>query len=232
MFFLAADSDDREDNIAFCESFKMNKSQSERSVKNYMFDNPELTESKAKKKSTSIDITECIGSDNEVWILQCPKGFDPKKLAKKDPKDTELKAKCFKDKVSLACLTPEKAAEYSAICDGVKMIYPVGKITVTAQVLEPEDSCSESDDGEENTSQSFCDENTSTSKKVKKKINDQKFTIETTVTVESCGDNKKKSSKMKRSNKDECIPISPAAPIVAKKSKRNSCEEDLSWMDC
>ena len=51
-------------------------------------------------------------------------------------------------------------------------------------------------------------------KKLSKKLIDQKFTIETTVTVEKC--DRKKS---KKSTEDRCLPLVPPEPTPLKKRK-------------
>lgn len=55
---------------------------------------------------------------------------------------------------------------------------------------------------------------TSCGKKMSKKVNDQKFTIETTVTVENCGGGRKKS---KKPFEDSC------SPLKKKKSSKRDC---------
>lgn len=106
----------------------MSKMSSKKSLKNYLYDNPSLAESKIKKACDEIDD---VGADTEVWLLQCPKSFDPKKMLccelaklKKNPctKDIECSAERFCGKKTLACIAPEKAAEYEIICDNVKLV--------------------------------------------------------------------------------------------------------------
>ena len=66
-------------------------------------------------------------------------------------------------------------------------------------------------------------------KKMKKKLDDQRFTIETTVTVEKCG---KKGAK--KSMQTKCLPIVPPEPVPMKKMKKKStkADNDNAWMDC
>lgn len=60
-------------------------------------------------------------------------------------------------------------------------------------------------------------------KKVSKKINDQKFTIETTVTVEKCRSDRKKT---KNSCEDKCLPLVPPEPTPLKKKKSSKHDRD------
>ncbi|XP_070504983.1 uncharacterized protein [Chironomus tepperi] len=237
-----------------CES-EMANPRSERNMKNYLHDNPQLEPTKTKKSSSCANLMDCIGPNSEVWLLQCPKNFDPKTLMNTElgslPKDkgckVDLTTKCFNNKITLACLTPEKASEYEAVCDRVKMLRPVGKITVVQKGNLPRKSstnklpapikvepCSEVEESCEDEDTDPC-QNPITSKKVKTKINDQKFTIETTVTVENCsGDARKKNRKSKHDTCGECLPLVPPEPIVPKKKQKKNLNDDMdtSWLDC
>lgn len=106
----------------------MTSEPSDKSLKNYLYDNPSLRETKCKKASDELDD---FGPENEVWLFQCPKNFDPKKmmcseLAKigkqSDTKGVDCSAERFSGKKTFACIAPEKAAEYELICDNVKMV--------------------------------------------------------------------------------------------------------------
>lgn len=64
-------------------------------------------------------------------------------------------------------------------------------------------------------------------KKLQKKVDEQKFTIETTVTVEKCGDRKK------NKNARQCLPLVPTEPSPMKgKKKKTSKSDELNWMNC
>lgn len=61
-------------------------------------------------------------------------------------------------------------------------------------------------------------------KKLQKKVDDRKFTIETKLTVEKCGDRK-------RSKKG--LPLAPAEPSPVKgKKKKSTNSDELNWMNC
>lgn len=232
----------------------MTNPRAERNMKNYLNDNSQLCETNFKKSTSCCDALESSSTD-EIWVLQCPKGFDPKtiinidlcKLQKDNSSKIDFTAKRFNEKLSLACLTPEKAAEYAIICDNIKILETVGKIVVSENqndlsrkssrsdcFCESLESCSDAeinddDDGEQ------C-QNPIASKKSKKKFNDQKFTIETTVIVENCNDRKKNKGKIKQDSCGECLPLVPPEPVPAKKQKNmkkiKEEEEDLDWLNC
>lgn len=223
-----------------------------KSLKNYLYDNPELKETKNKKACNDED-DFADDDDVEVWLLQCPKSFDPKqilncelgKLGKKSggPK-VECSADRFGAKKTLAVITPEKAAEYEMFCDSIKIVKPVGKIVVSETCTadkenfdtdrrktktESEDFCSDdpisaaqSCDSEENDERQKTEDDSNSSdqdakpiagKKLKKKLNDQRFTIETTVTVQNVG--------KKKGKKNQCLPIVPPEPSPEKKKKKS-----------
>ncbi|KAG5671074.1 hypothetical protein PVAND_001288 [Polypedilum vanderplanki] len=221
-------------------SSKMPPLHAEKTLKNFMYDNEDFKETKYKK--ASCNEIEC-GPEIETWIFQCPKGFDPKIILdtelgrlSKSHNNVECSANKFKETVSLACLTPEKAIEYESVCDNIKIVKPVGKILITeinphitskqsnlritadeSQVIE----CSDDDDDDDGIIESP----SIASKTMKKKINDQKFTIETTIKVENCaasGDRKKnRKGKASDDSFDKCMPICPPEPVPMKKKKRN-----------
>lgn len=214
---------------SFCDLSKM--AHPERNMHNYLYDNPNMKEIEYKKTSKCGDILDCLGPDSETWILTCPSGMDVKTILNKQlgklASDKSCKVECsanrFKESISLACLTPERAAEYQIVCDKVKMIKPVGKIFITESIVSAEKtkssetiaSCSEN----EENSEEVC-----ASKKIKKKINDQKFTIETTVTVENCnsngaGDRKKNRKSKTLHTEDDFIPTDSCEPTSIKKKK-------------
>lgn len=108
----------------------MANSHTDKCMKNYLYDNPELKESKSKKSCAELDNDS--GSDTEVWILQCPKNFDPSKLigfelgkiGKQLSADQamECSADRFSEKKTLAVIAPEKAAELQIICDNLILV--------------------------------------------------------------------------------------------------------------
>lgn len=192
-------------------------------MSNYLYDNQEMKESSCKKQSACAEILDCLDEDSEVWILQCPRCFDVKKILNSDLKTSDG-AKLdvchdrFKSSAAMICLTPEKAAEYKSVCDEIKLVRPVGKIMVTeSQVVN--DSCSDED--EECASLKPKDSIPLTCKKVQKKVNDQRFTIETTVTVENVNDRSPKKQKRTQIKQEPCLPFVPPEPIPMKKKKKN-----------
>ncbi|CAO1433489.1 unnamed protein product [Diamesa serratosioi] len=167
-----------------------------KTLKNYLYDNPSLKEIQYKKVSNCCQ--DIDSSDEEVWLLQVPKSFDTKKmivgeLQKLIPCPGEPKidacAERFCEKKILTMITPQKLAEYEAVCDTMKLIKPVGKIVISQKCPPMPESClpshidiplcevkseieSDSDIGD------VC--KPIAAKKIRKKINDQRFTIETT----------------------------------------------------
>lgn len=103
----------------------MVNSSADKSLKNYLYDNPDLKELKSKKGCVELD--DDFGSDTEIWLLQCPKNFDMNKclgseLGKMGSQSMECSADKFCDKKTLAVIAPEKAAEYQLICDNLKLV--------------------------------------------------------------------------------------------------------------
>lgn len=108
----------------------MTTSNTDKSMKNYLYDNPELKESKSKKICAELDNDS--GSETEVWILQCPKNFDPSKLIGSElgkigkqlsaDQAMECSADRFCEKKTLAVIAPEKAAELQIICDNLILV--------------------------------------------------------------------------------------------------------------
>lgn len=97
---------------------------SERNLKNYLYDNPQLKETKAPA---------CISSnfededEFEIWMLQCPKSIDVGslincKLGNSDEQTVEFDAEKFEKEKTLMVIKPEKAEEYELICDNVKIV--------------------------------------------------------------------------------------------------------------
>lgn len=217
--------------LADCDSVKstcsMSKS-SQKNMSNFLYDNSSLKDLSCKKQSGCAEILDCLDEDSEVWILQCPKCFDVKKLLNseigKKSNKLEVSNDRFKSTPTLICLTPEKAAEYQSICDEIKLIRPVGKIMVTeSQQQDCPQSCT--DDEEEEDVEDECkavDSLPLASKKIQKKVNDQRFTIETTVTVESVNDSPKKSKKhpIKQEVEESCLPLCPPEPQPVKRKKK------------
>jgi hypothetical protein len=84
---------------------------SEKSLKNYIYDNPDLLDSKLKKVASNISFKD--DDDKEIWLLQCPKNVDPHeilncelgKLAKKTK--LECHTDRFDETKTLAVITPE-----------------------------------------------------------------------------------------------------------------------------
>lgn len=103
----------------------MPKAAAEKNCKHFLYDNPNLKETKCKKVSDELEDCE---NESEIWILQCPKNFDPKKmlsieLGKMGKKSSvECSADRFTGKKTLACIAPEKAAEYELVCDNIKLV--------------------------------------------------------------------------------------------------------------
>lgn len=102
------------------------KAAAEKSLKNYLYDNPELKASKSKKASS--ELAADFGDETEVWLLQCPKGFDPSKMMNSQlgSLGKQMKMECSADRFSetknLAVIAPEKVAEYEIICDKLKLV--------------------------------------------------------------------------------------------------------------
>lgn len=103
----------------------MSNASTKKTLKNYLYDNPDLKEIKSKKGCAEIDD---LGSDSEVWLFQCPKNFDPKTLLKiqlaKISKESnmECSADRFDNMKTLAVIAPEKVREYEIICDNLKLV--------------------------------------------------------------------------------------------------------------
>jgi hypothetical protein len=220
---------------------KMSTACAERNMKDYLYDNPDLKEDNCKKSSPCSEILDNLTPDCEVWLLQVPKCFDPKNIEINsqlgDTFDSNGgdKAECsatrFKEKISFACIAPEKAQEYELVCDSIKLIKPVGKIVVTKNkwIKSSEESICDEDQASDSCSEKIkiekCESddetrNPITSKKLRKKVNDQLFTIETTLTVENCAD---RSEKRKSKNQDS-----------KHLKKKKSIKQELDWMndDC
>ena len=107
----------------------MESSSTEKNMQNYLYDNPDLQQSKSKKSCGDLD--DELEDECEVWLLQCPKDYDPKKLMNCDlgklgKQTNEPKMECttdrFSQKKTLAVIAPEKAAEYELICDNIKLV--------------------------------------------------------------------------------------------------------------
>lgn len=104
----------------------MSNAAAEKCMKNYMYDNPDLKESKVKRGN--VDIDNDFGSDAETWLVQCPKGFDPSSMLNlelgKIGKHTRMEctADRFSDKRTLVLIAPEKAAEYQLFCENMKLV--------------------------------------------------------------------------------------------------------------
>jgi hypothetical protein len=111
---------------SFQESINMSKKVSKKSLENFMYDNKELQEIKSKKGCEELSLD--LDVDSEVWLLQCPKSFDPtslinQQLSKLDPKlEYNAVADRFESNKTLALIAPEKAKEYELFCDKLKIV--------------------------------------------------------------------------------------------------------------
>lgn len=93
-------------------------------MKNYLFDNKQLSECKIK---TCVDMNLDLEDDEyEIWMLQCPKSIDVTSLINcrlgKSHQSVEFDAEKFECSKTLMLIKPEKADEYEAICDNVKIV--------------------------------------------------------------------------------------------------------------
>lgn len=119
--FLPEDCETQEKDS--CES-----SMEEKNLCNFLADNPELKNCKPKKEPPSDDID--IACDSEVWLLQCPKNFDPNDILNCvmcPPKkgcgpNVDCCADRFKCKKALVVIAPEKAADLELLCDNMKLV--------------------------------------------------------------------------------------------------------------
>lgn len=212
---------------------------SEKNMSNYFFDNPSIKPAQSKKASACAELLDTLDDDTEIWILQTPKCFDINEIVNTNlnsRKSTSGKAldvcsEKFKSPVNMICLTPEKATEYKSVCDQIRLIQPKGKIMVIEQEVQSDMTCSENNQTDDECSQVSAIDSCvapSTSKKVKKKLNDQRFTIETTVTVENVGDEQSKCKKPRKSIKHEspkenlCMPLVPPE-VTPMKRKSKKC---------
>lgn len=99
----------------------------EKCLKNYLYDNPELREMKAKKSSCTEELEEDFDSNSEVWIFQCPKDVDPQnlinielsKLGKQSK--MECSADRFDERKILSVIAAEKT-EYDMISDRMRLV--------------------------------------------------------------------------------------------------------------
>lgn len=203
-----------------------------------------MKSSGSKKASGCAEILDCIDEDTELWVLQCPKSFDVNKLLNTDlvnsrksasGKALDVVSDRFKTPVNMICLAPEKATEYKSVCDQIRLIQPKGKIVVTEQEFHAQSdmTCSEKDQTDDECSQmSAVDSCTASpplaSKKVQKKLNDQRFTIETTVTVENVGNDRsskkpRKSIKQESQSQESCMPLVPPEPSPMKRKSTKKC---------
>lgn len=79
------------------------------------------------KKTCDDSSEDGIPSDSDVWLLQCPKDFDPKEilnceLGKAGKKGMGCSTNKFSGKKTLAVIAPEKATEYELVCENVKLV--------------------------------------------------------------------------------------------------------------
>lgn len=101
--------------------------ESEKCLKNYLYDNSDLKESKKATKCDDTDSALGEAEDTECWLLQCPKSFDPKSLlgsnlSKMGKRRIESSVDRFSNKKAMAFIAPEKVAEYQLICDNLKVV--------------------------------------------------------------------------------------------------------------
>lgn len=210
---------------------------SEKNMSNFFYDNPSMKSSTSKKVSGCAEILDCLDDDTDIWILQCPKSFDINKVLNTDlgqRKSTiepplDVCSDRFKSCVNMICLAPEKAAEYQSICDQIRLIQPIGKIIVTETQPEltsqSDVTCTEDDDCSQLEDAKSLECSPLASKKIQKKLNDQRFTIETTVTVENCDDRSggkkpRKSIKEEPSATKPCVPLCPPEITPIKRKKK------------
>ncbi|CAO1427207.1 unnamed protein product [Diamesa tonsa] len=170
----------------------LSSSGANQTLKNYLYDNPTLKEIKYKKSSSCCENID--SSDEEVWLLQVPKSFDTKKMICGELKklipcagepEIDACAERFCEKKILTMITPQKLAEYEAVCDTMKLIKPVGKIVITEKCPTMPECCppphceiKSENDYDDSDNEEVC--KPIAAKKIRKKINDQRFTIETT----------------------------------------------------
>lgn len=100
-------------------------SKSERSMKNYLYDNKQLQECKIKScLDVNLDLDD--DDDNEIWMLQCPKSIDVNSLINcrigKTNQNVQFDAEKFEECKTLMVIKPGKAEEYETICDNVKIV--------------------------------------------------------------------------------------------------------------
>ena len=107
------------------ESLSMVNPKVDKVLKNYMYDNPELKETNSKKECVKLDEDLESSSDNEIWLLQCPKNFDPQQmLCRELGKQTKMECSAdkFTEKKTLVVIVPQKAAEYGLLCDSLQLV--------------------------------------------------------------------------------------------------------------
>lgn len=100
----------------------------DRQLKNYLFDNQELKEIKPNC-SLNVDDLE-LDSDDEIFMLQCPKSFNPEKLIgmnfsslKNRKIEFEYTVDLFKNKPVLSVIVPNKSKKDSKVdCDKLKLV--------------------------------------------------------------------------------------------------------------
>lgn len=99
---------------------------SEKNIKNYLYDNPELKEAKGLKACE--ELGDLDDDDSEIWLFQCPKNFDPHTLLGQElgkmgkNSKVECEADRFEQEKTMIVIAPEKAAEYEIICDNLKIV--------------------------------------------------------------------------------------------------------------
>jgi hypothetical protein len=84
-----------------------------------------------KKTSQKLNDELEMDDEMEVWILQCPKNFNPTHILNRELENLGKKAggvklECsadrFTKKQTLAVISTEKAAEYKIFCNNIKLV--------------------------------------------------------------------------------------------------------------
>jgi len=212
----------------------MVNSSTDKSLKNYLYDNPQLRESKTKKASVDIDLTS---GDNEIWLLQCPKNFVPQELLccqLGEQSTVECSADRFSETKTLAVIAPEKAAEYQMICDKLKLVKPVGKIVLSEKYGDDEDdiksqpSKKRSKASEKSTSQRLERQSSGTSScDMAENMNSQSDECDQSEseTKSERESSKKFSIEARKKSDEKSLPLVPPKPSPLKKKKSSKRDD-------
>lgn len=156
----------------------MTNQHSERNIKNYLYDNKDdVVDAKYKKISPCNEILDGLGSNKELWIFQCPKNYDPKKILDieldKINGTSKIESCRFKDFISMGCISPinsEETIENGIVSDNIKMIKVIGKVTISEnKVLETKVCKKEIPD----TLLNSCEIEPNNSQKLKRKLKEE-----------------------------------------------------------